>query len=68
VNAATNCTVALLDQNGMLLKPLKYVNDQQPGEYSLSFKSYVLDLPKGNYSVAVFDKEGKTLGALPVEI
>jgi hypothetical protein len=68
VNTATNCTVALLDQNGMLLKPLKYVNDQQPGEYSLSFKSYVLDLPKGNYSVAVFDKEGKTLGALPVEI
>jgi hypothetical protein len=44
------------------------VNDQQPGEFELSFKSYVFDLPKGNYSVAVLDKEGKTLGELPVQI
>lgn len=68
VSEPTNCTVALLDQYGKLLKPLKYVNDQQPGEFELSFKSYVFDLPKGSYSVAVLDKEGKTLGELPVQI
>jgi hypothetical protein len=68
INEATNCMVALLDQNGKLLKPLKYVNDQQPGEVALSFKGYVFDLPKGNYSVAVLDNQGKTLGELPVEI
>lgn len=68
VNEPTNCMVALFDQSGKLLKPLKYINDQQPGEFDLSFSSYVFDLPKGNYSVAVLDKEGKMLGELPVEI
>jgi hypothetical protein len=60
--------VALMDQQGKILKPLKYVNDQQPGECELSFTSYVFDLPKGTYSVAVMDENGKTLGELPVEI
>jgi len=68
VNEPTNCMVALLDQHGKLLKSLKYVNNQQPGEFDLSFSSYVFDLPKGMYSVAVLDKEGNTLGELPVEI
>jgi len=68
VNEPTNCMVALLDEHGKVLKPLKYVNDQQPGEFELSFASYVFDLPKGKYSVAVLDKEGKRLGELPVEI
>jgi hypothetical protein len=68
VNETTNCLVALLDQQGKVLKPLKYVNEQQPGEFELSFSSYVFDLPKGNYSVAVLDKNGMTLGELPVEI
>jgi len=68
VNETTNCVIALLDENGQLLKSLKYVNEQQPGEYALSFKSKTDDLPKGNYTVAVVDLSGKTLGALPVEI
>jgi len=68
VNEPTNCMVALMDQQGKILKPLKYVNDQQPGECELSFTSYVFDLPKGTYSVAVMDENGKTLGELPVEI
>lgn len=68
VQETTHCVVALLDQQGKVLKPLKYVNEQQPGEFELSFNSYVFDLPKGNYSVAVLDKNGKTLGELPVEI
>jgi hypothetical protein len=68
VNETTNCMIALLDENGELLKPLKYVNNQQPGEYALSFKSNVQDLPKGNYTVAVVDRSGNKLGELPVEI
>jgi hypothetical protein len=68
LNETTNCMIALLDENGQLLKPLKYINDQQPGEVALSFKSNVSDLPKGNYSVAVVDLNGKMLGELPVEI
>jgi len=68
VNQATQCTLALLDENGNLLKPLKYITNQQPGEYNLSFKSNVFDLPKGNYSVVVMDVNGHTLGSLPVEI
>ena len=68
VNETTNCMVALLDEQGKVLKPLKYVNEQLPGEFELSFKSYVFDLPKGNYSVAVLDKNGKTLGELSVDI
>lgn len=68
INEATSCMVALLDQNGKLLKPLKYVNDQQPGDYALAFTSYVFDLPKGNYVVAVIDMHGAHLGELPVEI
>jgi hypothetical protein len=68
VNETTNCMVALVDQQGRVLKPLKFVNDQQPGEFDLSFTSYVFDLPKGNYSVAVLDKNGDRLGELPIEI
>jgi len=68
IDETTNCMIALLDENGQLLKPLKYINDQQPGEFALSFKSNVNDLPKGNYSVAVVDLNGKKLGELPVEI
>jgi hypothetical protein len=68
VNEATHCTVALLDAEGKLLKPLKYISNQQPGEFNLSFKSNVFDLPKGNYSVAVVDVKGNTLGSLAVEI
>jgi hypothetical protein len=68
VSETTNCMVALIDQQGKILKPLKYVNDQRPGEFELSFTSYVFDLPKGNYSVAVLDKHGDKLGELPVEI
>lgn len=68
LSETTNCMIALLDENGQLLKPLKYINDQQPGELALSFKSNVSDLPKGNYSVAVVDLNGKKLGELPIEI
>jgi hypothetical protein len=68
VGEATNCTVALLDDQGRLLKPLKYISNQQPGSYELAFKGIVVDLPKGNYTVAVVSNEGQTLGALPVEI
>ena len=68
LNETTNCMIALLDENGQLLKPLKYINDQQPGEIALSFKSNVSDLPKGNYSVAVVDLNGRKLGELPVVI
>jgi hypothetical protein len=68
LNETSICMIALLDANGQLLKPLKYIDEQQPGEFSLSFRSNVSDLPKGNYRVAVVDLNGKKLGELPVEI
>lgn len=68
LNEGSDCVIALLDEDGRVIKPLKYINDQQPGEFALSFQGRVLDLPKGNYTVAVVDMKGNRLGELPVEI
>lgn len=68
LNSSADVVIALLDANGTIIKPLKYIGNQQPGEFALSFRGQVLDLPKGNYTVAVVDMTGNRLGALPVEI
>lgn len=68
LETGSDCVIALMDDRGNVIKPLKYIQDQQPGEFAISFQGRVLDLPKGAYTVAVVDASGKRLGELPVEI
>ena len=63
-----DCAMLLTDDQGNIVKMIRYFDQIAPGKGESKFKIDATNLSKGNYAVVVKSREGDILGSLPIEI